>query len=329
MAILLAVLTAGAFVAVRHRWQQYHPLPPWMQQGARGNLPLRAMRFVPAPPETPPGPPAQVAGGVKVQWPFTLLAVTRATSGMTPRPTEVEPAFDPAHQLSGYVEEDLGTTGLWVKVAGGLNVQAVPLPSGAHTQRIGPYTLITTSQMTFSRFGPSGGSFQAHWLGPNGRSLVGDDEPYHAELNYQQSGPAGGFLTLISSLARRFAVVAQPLKADGTPAGGAVSLRCETVGPETFYVGLPAGYSSATKAFRVAITDRQQRGKTAQWKLANLPLAAQHVPSNAQPSTRKAVGPLLLDGSQCDLDGLQMRSGLRQGSLEHIRPARQRPQRAR
>ena len=312
LAALLLALIVGNVVVIRHRMQEATPTQPWLRGSSIS---------VTKPPTL--GPAAQVVSGVPTQGPFTLEVVTRPPIPMTP------PAGIAAQLGASDLVQAMGDgIGVWIKVVGGIGMQTISVPagSGQTTFPIGGGRLVITNTAPpppppptptlleriahlITPQGPrpstSGGfSGTIQWYGPGGVTpLPNGERPYEAMWDTTATwgkSTAAQFVLVPRHLDQQFAVTAQALTGQGTPLGGPVTLLCQPVNADTFFVFLPSGYSPQTAQFALTVARNGVQAAAAHWRLSSLPRPLPGVPGTASVCTQQQAGPLTVEAAAAE-----------------------------
>lgn len=216
-------------------------------------------------------PPARLdaARGPAAQGRFTLLGIARAHDliFLPPAPIVVVP---PAAVTT------LDGTGLWVRVAGGLGVRALPNLPQPQELSFGRFRL-TTSGLRVAPDAEGTGVF-GQWQRADGTILSPETVPYRMylarERRFLSSDNRHTLLIFPVGVERRFVVTARPLGRRTQPLGPPVSLAWQPVGDDALFVQIPSGYGRDTEAFEVTIARRDEPGRAAHWRIVNLPRMA-------------------------------------------------------
>ena len=245
------------------------------------------------PPGAPAPPPPRLVAGSAVQAGWTLLGASSVPPSGFPVPPPlrgVPPGRVP------FLRAGPGSVGLWVGVRGGVGVKTLTIPADGrrHAFPFGRFSLVAEPALTHH-----GGAFAAvRWEGPGDPSAL---PPYALSSSYLGVGGRAYAQTVTltpTPFAAQFRVTARPLSAEGRPTGGAVRLLCQPATPDALFIPIPAGYSAATRQFRVSVARAggkaaDKESGSASWLISGLPpTAAPSALVPARPTAR--IGPFSL-----------------------------------
>ena len=246
-----------------------------------------------------PLPAARLAAGAKAQGEWTLLAVTRVGAGSGGAVESLPPAIaPPAGAPAAIPAVRGGGLGVWLSARGGIGCRTLTIPEDgrSHAYSFGPVSLVAEPgvyglTLRWERPGQVG-----VFHGPAPYSLIYAPGSSPFSSSSSERPDAWSVLLVPPLFSEQFRVTAQPLSADGRPAGGMVHLRCQPVTASALFVPIPAGYSRATRQFQVTVAraGAQAAPGAGSWRLADLPPSMLNGP-DAQPTAPTApAGPFLL-----------------------------------